>query len=264
MKLKTLAISGIMIVLVLSTLKATSPWVYLGTGLSEDDNEVKVFVGEFIEELPFECMQGYGNHVPYQIILTFPILLVNNTSKALVVTDYQLLAMNEYYEYGLVGNCGDLGIYNLPLDSISCSFPIAINSGCNKELYQKIAVVGSWDLVESGYYSDSVTLTIKDVIVGHIIKHMGELTIGFSEDFLGNEVSADIGVRGLFSYSHTKPDSLTQPVFEICFQSTIGVLSESFGIYQLDKTYPFKANMILPDFEKQVLHRVGENGEILW
>ena len=166
----------------------------------------------FIEDAPIEWNEGYGNDLPYQLTLTFPITIINNGIKPFTIVDYKLYPYNCAYvcacafNYTFRGRDGDKGLYNLSNDTDPIIFPFSIKSGEGKTVFLKTAVV-VYDCSRLFDSEEKITKenpSLFDLKVASTIwnrNNKNDGNYGESYDFFGNETSYAIGVRGLMGIS---------------------------------------------------------------
>jgi hypothetical protein len=215
---------------------------------------VFISIGEFIEDTPIEWTEGYGNHLPYQLTFTFPITIINDGLKPFTIRNYELSPFNCAYEYYTFrGKDGDKGLFRSPLDTLPIILPFSIKPGEGLTLYLKTAIaVGHFSLFDRGEARiQKLNPTLFDLKIASTLANRSEgseVSIGESYDFFGNRTEYGIGVRGIMDISHTNPDSLNQPVYQIEFiSSKDNSFKALISPYPHENTYPYdKCEDIIP------------------
>jgi hypothetical protein len=159
--------------------------------------------------------------LPSQVTFAFPVTILNDGLKPVVVLNYELTPINCEYQYTFRGQDGDQGLFESPPDSIPLTLPIVIEPGQGRTLFIKSAVVITYRA--SGFILDSVPpRTLRELSIRTITAQGRGYGVFEGEDMFGNAIEYGIGMRGSFSWNFLKPDSIIQPVYRLTVISARG------------------------------------------
>lgn len=211
---------------------------------------VYIQVGEFVDDIPIDIREGYGNHLPWQLTFAFPVTIINDGLKPATVTSYDLIPFNCAYEYTFRGQDGDQGLFSSPTDSKPLVLPFAIAPGEGRTVFLKTAIVVTLDTATKAFYMKNGS-TVRDLIL-EVIAREKAYGIFESQDFFGNPVEYGIGVRGLLDFDLVEPDSINQPVYKLVIYTARGHRFETlFAPYPIQKTSPFTTDCEQQAFDKK-------------
>lgn len=199
---------------------------------------VHIGVGSFVEEMPIDIREGYGNHLPWQLTFAFPITMINEGLRPATIVNYELIPWNSAYQYTFRGQDGDQGLYHHYLDKTHVVLPFSIKPGEGKTLFLKAAIVVG-GLASDVAFDMKEGSTLRELMLSMIWRsdRNGEKK---SEDFFGNPIEFGIGVRGLVDYDHETESKISQPVYKSVVYTSSGKRYETlFAPYPIEWTQPY-------------------------
>lgn len=207
-------------------------------------------VGEFVDDIPIDIREGYGNHLGWQLTYAFPVTFINDGLKPATVTNYDLIPLNCSYQYTFRGQDGDQGLFGSASDPKPLVLPFAIGPGEGRTVFLKTAIVVTLD---TAVKADDLKegSTVRDLMLEVIAREKG-FGLFESEDFFGNPVEYGIGVRGLVDFDLMDPDSINQPVYKLVIHTARGHTFDTlFAPYPVQKTSPFTRDCGEEPFDKK-------------
>ncbi len=206
-------------------------------------------VGPFVESLQLDVREGYGSELPWQVTFAFPVALVNEGLRPLVLTDYELIPKNCDFTYTFRGQDGDQGLFLAPEDESPITLPISLPAGEARTYFLKTAVVVTSDVADHAFALGPQG-KIRDLLVRAIINKEG-VSGSLGQDFFGNSVEYGVGVRGLFDWQYRTPARIRQPVYQLVFRSAQGrSFSTRLAPFGPENTYPYSENCAHEAFKR--------------
>lgn len=186
-------------------------------------------VGKYVDRLPIDIREGYGNHLPWQLTFAFPVTIINQGLRPATITRYELTPDNCEYQYTFRGQDGDQGLFLQPYDTVPVPLPLVVGPGEGKTVFLKSAVVVTLDATSIAV--DLTDGTLRDLLL-KVITSGGVGGIHRGMDLFGNEIEYGVGVRGLVDYDFVEPDSVSQPTYRLDVYTARGASAETrFGPY---------------------------------
>ena len=99
---------------------------------------------------------------------------------------------------------------------------------------QQLEISANYFLVDAFNKISETDLSLKELKIASTLS--GTNSVNQSKDFFGNITEYGVGARGIMDIYLTNPDSINQPVLEICFKSSNGnTFSNLIAPYPLEK-----------------------------